>query len=87
MKKIDELEILGSDDEEALLLGGTKATSDEEAEVEDRGLQFWWHVFCVADTKPWRNYYLHQQRRYPIKKKKNFDHISDSITSDYRLRT
>jgi len=40
LKKIDELEILGSDDEEALLLGGTKATSDEEAEVEDRGLQF-----------------------------------------------
>ncbi|EFH40893.1 ATTRP1 [Arabidopsis lyrata subsp. lyrata] len=40
-----------------------------------------------ADTKPWRNYYLHHQRSYPIKKRKNFDHISDSITDDYRLRT
>ncbi|KAG7606651.1 Telomere repeat-binding protein 1 [Arabidopsis thaliana] len=40
-----------------------------------------------ADTKPWRNYYLHQQRSYPIKKRKNFDHISDSITDDYRMRT
>lgn len=36
-----------------------------------------------ADTKPWRNYYLHHQRSYPIKKRKYFDHISD----DYGLRT
>ncbi|KAG7620628.1 P-loop containing nucleoside triphosphate hydrolase [Arabidopsis suecica] len=33
-------EILGSDDEEAVLLGVTKAPGDEEAEVEDRGSQF-----------------------------------------------
>lgn len=41
----------------------------------------------VADAKPWRNHYLHHQRSYPIKKKKHFDHISDSVADDYRLRT
>ncbi|XP_010454998.1 PREDICTED: telomere repeat-binding protein 1-like [Camelina sativa] len=40
-----------------------------------------------ADTKPWRNYYSQHQKSYPIKKRKYFDHISDSMTDDYRLRT
>ncbi|KAL1208493.1 Telomere repeat-binding protein 1 [Cardamine amara subsp. amara] len=36
-----------------------------------------------ADAKPWRNYYSHHQRSYPINKRKYFDQISD----DYGLRT
>ncbi|ESQ42414.1 hypothetical protein EUTSA_v10013086mg [Eutrema salsugineum] len=40
-----------------------------------------------SDAKPWRNYYLHHQRSYPIKRKRHFDHISDSISEDYRMRS
>lgn len=43
-----------------------------------------------ADVKPWysakRNYFLHHQRNYPIKKRKYFDHISELNSGDYRLR-
>ncbi|CAH8306322.1 unnamed protein product [Eruca vesicaria subsp. sativa] len=38
-----------------------------------------------SDAKSWRNYYLHHQRSYPIKKRKYFDNISDS--DDYRLHS
>ncbi|CAA7032207.1 unnamed protein product [Microthlaspi erraticum] len=40
-----------------------------------------------ADAKPWRSYHLPHQRSYPVKKKRYFDHISDSVSDDYRLRT
>ncbi|KAG2274689.1 hypothetical protein Bca52824_057244 [Brassica carinata] len=40
-----------------------------------------------SEAKSWRNYYLHHQRSYPIKKRKYFDHISDSVSDDYRLRS
>ncbi|KAF8102433.1 hypothetical protein N665_0198s0136 [Sinapis alba] len=41
-----------------------------------------------SDAKSWRNYYyLHHQRSYPIKKRKYFEHISDSMSDDYRLRS
>ncbi|CAH2069424.1 unnamed protein product [Thlaspi arvense] len=40
-----------------------------------------------SDAKSWRNYHLHHQRSYPIKKRRHFDHISDSFSDDYRLRT
>ncbi|KAL0735177.1 hypothetical protein Bca4012_011387 [Brassica carinata] len=40
-----------------------------------------------SEAKSWRNYYLHHQRSYPIKKRKYFEHISDSVSDDYRLRS
>ncbi|KAJ0266721.1 Telomere repeat-binding protein 1 [Hirschfeldia incana] len=40
-----------------------------------------------SEAKSWRSYYLHHQRSYPIKKRKYFDHISDSVSDDYRLRS
>ena len=30
---------------------------------------------------------MHHQRSYPIKKRKYFEHISDSVSDDYRLRS
>lgn len=40
-----------------------------------------------SEAKSWRSYYLHHQRSYPIKKRKYFEHISDSVSDDYRLRS
>ncbi|EOA13154.1 hypothetical protein CARUB_v10026172mg [Capsella rubella] len=93
----DDVNLFSRDDDENfsgyVRPRGTKNSPRSVPRIGDRRIRkilasrHWKGSSRHTDTKPWRNYYLQNQRSYPIKKRKYYDHISDSITDDYRLRT
>lgn len=71
--------------------GGSRHSGSNPHCLKGSCLGFKSLITCIlvglAEAKSWRSYYLHHQRSYPIKKRKYFEHISDSVSDDYRLRS
>ncbi|XP_019056375.1 PREDICTED: telomere repeat-binding protein 2-like [Tarenaya hassleriana] len=91
----DVVNLVSSDDDENFLAFSHCSRSRQVPRIGDRRIRKIWATrhrkggLKNADVKPWysakRNYCLHHQRNYPIKKRKFFDNISELNSDDYHL--
>ncbi|XP_010535485.1 PREDICTED: telomere repeat-binding protein 2 isoform X2 [Tarenaya hassleriana] len=95
----DDVNLVSRDDDENFSgyshRSTTKRSCRHVPRIGDRRIRkilasrYWKGGTKNADVKPWysakRNYYLHHQRNYPIKKRRYFDYISELNSDDYNL--